>query len=373
MTPGPERMETMSDPRLLRTLDRLAADGLISADPAVVRMLTGHHADIETGPSVFALPALVVATRDGDPVLVACADDAEPTETCVTYEGFTVAPITRAANARRALHEAIARTAGDRAAWAIDGATVPAGVLGALPGGRPADDALGGLTAIKTADDLTAVAAAVAVCDAGQAAAREATLAGADELDLWEHIRHAMERRAGGRIPIMADCVAGARAAQVGGPPSPVAIHGGEALLIDLVPRVAGIWADSCATFVDGEPPDTLRRVHAAARAALDAGLAMLRPGTMSGDIDAAVRAVMADDGWEYPHHTGHGVGFAWHEEPRIVPGGATVLEEGMVVALEPGAYGPDWGLRVEQVAVVTTGGPRVLSGHALSLRRAPG
>jgi Xaa-Pro aminopeptidase len=147
----------------------------------------------------------------------------------------------------------------------------------------------------------------------------------------------------------------------------------GDLLLVDLVPRVDGVWGDSCSTFVDAEPTVDQNRAHAAARAALHRGLEMLRPGTRSGDVDAAVRAVMADDGWEYPHHTGHGVGFAWHEEPRIVPDNDTVLEPGMVVALEPGTYTADWGLRVEQVAVVTEAEPRVLSGHSLAFERAPG
>ncbi len=215
--------------------------------------------------------------------------------------------------------------------------------------------------------------AAIAVCDAGQSAAREAMVEGAAELDVWQHAREAMESRACGRIPILADLVSGARTADVGGPPSKARIRPGSLLLVDLVPRVAGVWGDSCSTFVEAEPTVEQRRAHAAARAALHAGVEMLRPGTRSGDVDAAVRAVMADDGWEYPHHTGHGVGFAWHEEPRIVADSETVLEPGMVVALEPGTYAADWGLRVEQVAVVTDAEPRVLSGHSLAFERAPG
>jgi Xaa-Pro aminopeptidase len=39
-----------------------------------------------------------------------------------------------------------------------------------------------------------------------------------------------------------------------------------------------------------------------------------------------------------------------------------------MVIALEPGAYGESWGVRVEQVVVVTADGCAVLSGHDLSL-----
>ena len=41
-----------------------------------------------------------------------------------------------------------------------------------------------------------------------------------------------------------------------------------------------------------------------------------------------------------------------------------------MVVALEPGAYGDGWGLRTEQVVLVTDDGHELLSRHDLALRR---
>lgn len=363
----------MIDPRLIATLEQLDSDGLISADPGIVRMLTGHFYDIETGPSVFALPAIVVASRDAEPVLVCSADEAEASDVAVTYEGFTTGPIERVASAQRAVADAIARTAGERANWAIDGASVPTGALPDLPHIRSANGALASLTAVKTSADISAIQAAIAVCDAGQAAARDAKLEGATELDIWEHVRSAMESLAGGRIPILADLVSGPRTAEAGGPPSTVTIGPGAPLLIDLVPRVEGMWGDCCSTFVDADPTDEQLRAHATASAALEVGLGMLRPGTTSSEIDAAVRQVLAAEGWEYPHHTGHGLGFAWHEEPRIVPGSDTVLQEGMVVALEPAAYASDWGLRVEQVSVVTESGPRILSRHSLAFERVPG
>jgi Xaa-Pro dipeptidase len=365
-------MENMTDERLLRTLDRLRTDGLISADPGIVRMLAGHQYDIETGPNVFALPAVVVASRDNGTVLVCSADEAQDSETTITYEGFTLDPIRRIANARQSVESAIERTAGAGARWAVDGASVPAGAVPNVQSSIPADGALAALTAIKSPEEIAAIESAIALCDEGQSAAREATREGATELEVWQHVREAMESHAGGRIPILADLVSGPRTADVGGPPSKARIETGGLLLVDLVPRVGGVWGDSCSTFVDGKPTDEQGRAHAAARAALQRGLEMLRPGTRAGDVDAAVRAVMAQDGWEYPHHTGHGVGFAWHEEPRIVPESDTLLEPGMVVALEPGTYTADWGLRVEQVAVVTDSEPRVLSGHSLAFERAP-
>ena len=101
---------------------------------------------------------------------------------------------------------------------------------------------------------------------------------------------------------------------------------------------------------------------------ALATGLAALRPGAVAGDVDRTVRGAVEAAGHSYPHHTGHGLGFHWHEEPRIVPESATVLEPGMVVALEPGAYRNGLGVRVELVAVVTADGCRVLSRHPLDL-----
>jgi Xaa-Pro aminopeptidase len=128
------------------------------------------------------------------------------------------------------------------------------------------------------------------------------------------------------------------------------------------------MWGDSCATWAVGEPSDDARRLHVAAQAALAAALDALRPGATGGEVDTAARHALAAEGLEYPHHTGHGVGFHYHEAPRAVPGGETVLEAGMVVALEPGGYLADAGLRVEVVAVVTDDGPRVLSRHSLAL-----
>jgi Xaa-Pro aminopeptidase len=362
----------MTDDRLTRALDELGADGLISADPGIVRMLTGHFYDIETGPSVFALPAIVVAAGGAEPVLVCSADEADAADAVVTYDGFTIARIDRVAGARQALATTLDRTGGAGAHWLIDAASLPVGALPELPLARLAGGELAGLTAVKTPTEIAQIETAITVADAGQAAARQTALQGATELELWARVRQAMEARAGGRIPILADCVAGPRTAEVGGPPSTATIASGDLLLVDLVPRVAGLWGDSCATFLDGEPTAEQRRLHEVACAALELGLGMLRPGTTAGEIDTAVREALAAEGWEYPHHTGHGVGFAWHEEPRIVPGNDIPLAEGMVVALEPGGYTSTWGLRVEQVAVVTAGASRVLSGHDLSLERAP-
>ena len=57
-------------------------------------------------------------------------------------------------------------------------------------------------------------------------------------------------------------------------------------------------------------------------------------------------------------HHTGHRIGAAWSEEPRITPYCEERIDEGMVLALEP--YREHW--HIQDLVHVGTRGPELLS-----------
>jgi Xaa-Pro aminopeptidase len=64
-------------------------------------------------------------------------------------------------------------------------------------------------------------------------------------------------------------------------------------------------------------------------------------------------------------HGTGHGVGLAIHETPRLGGTVSTPLKKGAVVTVEPGLYYPGLGgCRIEDVVQVTDRAPRLLSYH---------
>ena len=200
------------------------------------------------------------------------------------------------------------------------------------------------------------------MCDAGLAAARATAAAGVSELELWTAVRGAMEGSVHTRLPVLADLVAGPRTADVGGPPSARVMRDGDLDFCDLVPRVGGYWGDSRATFAIGEPSASARAAHARARETLAEVIAAIRPGRGG---RRARRTGSRSSRLSPPH--GHGLGTGYHEEPRLIPGSTTVLEEGMVVAIEPGVYA-EFGVRVEQVVVITREGCEILSGHDLDL-----
>ena len=64
-----------------------------------------------------------------------------------------------------------------------------------------------------------------------------------------------------------------------------------------------------------------------------------------------------------FTHSTGHGVGLEIHEPPRVAAGQNEILQPGMVITIEPGVYLPGkWGVRIEDMVVVTEQGCEVLT-----------
>ena len=348
--------------RAIAITEAAGARALVVAHPSAVTWLTGYAPEIETGPSPFALSAIAVLASDGTPVLVVSEDEADDAAATgcevAAYPGFGIGPVDPVGAAARTLADVL-----DGPSVAIDAGTLPAALALGLDW-VDVGDVLTRARAVKDPDEIELIRAAIAVCDAGQRAARAYATAGISELDLWAVIRGAMETYAQARLPVLADLVSGPRTREVGGPPSTRALAEGDLVLCDLVPRVAGYWGDSCATFAVGEPNADARAAHARSHATLADVVAAIRPGVVAGELDALARAQL-----EFPHHTGHGLGTSWHEEPRLVPGSTTVLEAGMIVAIEPGTY-EGVGVRLEQVVLVTAAGCDVLSGHDLSLDR---
>ncbi len=331
---------------------------MVSA-PSLVTWLTGFAPEIETGPSVFQLSAIAVLAPGATPLLVVsedeAADAAESGCEVAAYAGFDLGPIDPVGKAKAALGGVVGASR-----VAIDAGSLPTALAAGLDWVDVGAE-LAAARAVKDPDEIERIRAAIAVCDAGQAAARTHAEPGLSELDLWALVRAAMEQAAGGRIPVLADLVSGARTRDVGGPPGARILQEGDLVLCDLVPRVAGYWGDSCSTFALGPQPTAVQEAHARARETLAEIVAAVRPAAIAGDLDARARARIS-----FPHHSGHGIGAAWHEQPRLVPRSQTLLEPGMVVAIEPGSY--DIGVRVEQVVLVTADGCETLSGHDLSL-----
>jgi Xaa-Pro aminopeptidase len=128
---------------------------------------------------------------------------------------------------------------------------------------------------------------------------------------------------------------------------------------------LAAYCSDRTRTVHVGRPSDQARNLYEAVREAQEAAIAMVAPGVTAAEVDAAARRVLRKRKLDrfFTHSTGHGLGLEIHEAPRLAAGQTQKLEPGMVITIEPGAYVPGkWGVRIEDVVVVTSSGCEVLT-----------
>jgi Xaa-Pro dipeptidase len=144
-------------------------------------------------------------------------------------------------------------------------------------------------------------------------------------------------------------------------------LENGDLVLIELATCVNGYWSDLTRTAPVGSPKPEVEPILTVAIDAQRAAVDGVRPGISAHDVDALARDRIAAQGLSsyFTHHTGHHVGFRYHDPGfLILPGESSKLEAGMVITIEPGVYVPEsgGGARVEDNVLVTESGHEVLS-----------
>jgi Xaa-Pro dipeptidase len=355
-------------------------EAALVASPFNITWLTGYAPAIQTGPSPFEGGPALGWLREGQLTLLLNDWDAGGMEAAGVnvqpYTGYTVEePLECTQRMADALKEMLEQDSGLKGSVGVEMNFLPVALyqelVDALPNARMVnlDRQLDPLRAVKTPEEIDKLRAALRLSDLAQEAMRIAVQPGVTELELYEKVKANVEYEVGGRVPVLLDLVAGLRTADIGGPPSNYTLQPGDPVMLDFVPRLDGYWGDNCAGYFVGEPSAELEKVYNVVKGSLQAGAEAIRPGLKAQDLDALVRGYIRGAGYEpYPHHTGHGLGTIYHEEPRIVPNHNMELEPGMVLVLEPGIYlAGVGGIRLEDAYLVTPDGCEVLTTHLLA------
>jgi Xaa-Pro aminopeptidase len=126
-----------------------------------------------------------------------------------------------------------------------------------------------------------------------------------------------------------------------------------------------GYMSDMTRTIHMGMARPEEREVYDAVLEAQETAVSAVADGVTAGKVDEAARSVLRRVGLDeyFTHSTGHGVGLEIHEGPRLAAKQTQVLEQGMVITIEPGVYMPGkFGLRIEDMVLVTAAGSEVLT-----------
>ena len=232
----------------------------------------------------------------------------------------------------------------------------------------PSSGLVEALRVVKDDGEVARIEAACAIADAALASVAPHLEEGPTEAAFALALDTEMRRRGADDLSFDTIVAAGPNGSRPHHTPSGRPIERGDLVVIDFGALVDGYHSDMTRTIAVGGPDaldGTQTRMVSVVRAAQAAGVAAVRAGVSTRDVDAACRDVITAAGWgdAFLHGTGHGVGLDIHEEPRVSWAADAMLAPGHVVTVEPGVYLPGHGgVRIEDTVVVTESGCRTLT-----------
>jgi Xaa-Pro aminopeptidase len=280
-------------------------------------------------------------------------------------DGIAVAPYAQAPQALAAL--------GQNCVLLLDPKRVTFGLRQSVAGGVRVVEAINPSTLLKsrkTADEAAHVREAMAEDGAAMCefyAWFEAATARGEritELTVDQQLSAARARRQG-FVGLSFNTIAGFNANGAmphyrATPESHAVIAGDGLLLIDSGGQYLGGTTDITRVWPIGTVGAAMKRDYTLVlKGTMALSRARFPLGTLSPTLDALARAPLWDQGIEFGHGTGHGVGYFLnvHEGPqsisKAIPDATMAMEPGMITSIEPGVYRPgQWGVRIENLVL---------------------
>jgi Xaa-Pro aminopeptidase/Xaa-Pro dipeptidase len=230
---------------------------------------------------------------------------------------------------------------------------------------KPLSVELTSIRIFKDAEEISCIRRAAELSGRVLEAALQTIRPGIRERDIALEIEFGAKRAGAERMAFETIVASGINAALPHARPSLKILEQGDLVVVDYGTVIEGYCSDETCTFCLGFADDRKREIYSRVKEAHDRALEAVKAGVTCSQIDRIARSCLGKFGLDvyFPHGTGHGVGLEVHESPRISAVSDTVLEEGMVVTIEPGVYIPgEWGIRIEDTVLVLNDGCEVLT-----------
>lgn len=142
-------------------------------------------------------------------------------------------------------------------------------------------------------------------------------------------------------------------------------VEQGDMLTLDFGAYYQGYRSDMTRTIAVGEPPEKLKEIYQIVYDSLQYALMHMAAGITGKEADSYSRDYITSKGYgeHYGHGSGHGIGLDIHENIFMSTFCEDLLEENMVLTVEPGIYIADLGgVRIEDDVVITKDGIEIIT-----------
>lgn len=183
---------------------------------------------------------------------------------------------------------------------------------------------------------------------------------GVREVDIANELEYFMRKEGASESSFDTIVASGVRSSLPHGTASQKVIENGELVTLDFGALYKGYCSDITRTVAVGSISEQLKEIYHIVLAAQQTAVEAIKPNMTGKEADALARDYIIEKGYGdyFGHSTGHGIGLEVHEGPTLAPRSTTILEENMVVTVEPGIYLPNiGGCRIEDDIVLTKNG----------------
>jgi Xaa-Pro dipeptidase len=234
------------------------------------------------------------------------------------------------------------------------------------------EDQLNEMRVVKDEDEIAIMREAAELADYGVKVGMDALQEGVTEMEVLATIEYELKKKGVSEMSFSTMVLFGEKSGQPHGNPGDRQLKPGDFVLFDLGVVWKGYTSDITRTFAFKSISDKQKEIYEKVREALEASLAISKPGTRIGDLDQTARDLITQAGYGelFPHRIGHGLGINVHEFPSMSHLNDGVLKEGMTYTIEPGIYDPKiGGVRLEDDVLITKDGYETLTKTPKELR----
>ena len=213
---------------------------------------------------------------------------------------------------------------------------------------------------IKTPQEITIIKAAADIAEAAFEHILTFIAPGKTELEVSNELEFFMRKQGASSSSFDIIVASGLRSALPHGVATDKVIEKGDFVTLDFGALYNGYVSDVTRTVAIGEPSDQLKEIYQIVLDSQMLALEKIKPGMTGIEADAVARDYIKSKGYgeAFGHSLGHGIGLEVHEGPGLSFRSEVVLEEGMVITIEPGIYLPGvGGVRIEDDSVMTATG----------------
>ena len=230
---------------------------------------------------------------------------------------------------------------------------------------KPLSNIVENLRMIKTPEEIELIKKAAWISDEAFKYILTFIKPGVSEIDIANELEFHMRKNGATGAAFDIIIASGHRSALPHGVASDKIIEEGDMLTLDFGAYYQGYRSDMTRTIAVGEPPEKLMEIYQIVYDSLQIALSSMKAGITGKEADSFSRDFIKAKGYgqNYGHGSGHGIGLDIHENIFMSTVCEDILEENMVLTVEPGIYIPDFGgVRIEDDVIVTKNGVEVIT-----------